>query len=138
MNKSIKYWLFLVVASLAFISCGNDICEKQYVDVVVSSDGTVTIGNGGVAYHVVNGKLKKGDTLNVVFSQVGQFEVNSAIVLYLDGEEVCVLNEFPITFTYRMEQTGVHKLTIKQAFKHADGSVSIVSSVATDIAIVVE
>lgn len=138
MKESIKYWLFLVVASLSFMSCGDDICEEQHVDVVVSTDGTITVGNGGVAYHVANTKLKKGDILNVDFTKVGQSESNSTVVLYWDGEEVCVLNEFPTTFTYRMEQIGVHKLAIKQAAKHTDGSISIASSVATDITVIVK
>ena len=75
--------------------------------------------------------------MKIDFSKTGSSDVNAVVVLYLDDEELCVLKEFPTIFSYRMEQTGIHKLTIKQAALHNDGTISVSTSVATNVAITV-
>lgn len=138
MKTKIKSLLVLLIASISFISCDSDVeYVEQNTDVVIGAEGTITIGSGGIDYKMKNCKLKKGESLKIDFSKTGSCDVNAVVVLYLDDEELCVLKEFPTTFSYRMEQTGIHKLTIKQATLHNDGTISVSTSVATNVAITV-
>lgn len=125
------------MASISFVSCGKDIVEEQNINVAIGANGKITLETGEIEYKIENRKLKKGESLNIDFSKTGADEENIALVLCWDDIEVGVIREFPSSFTYRMEKMGSHKLTIKQAVLHKDGSISISTSIVTDITVFV-